>query len=399
MKRLQKFFEKIGEHFKEGGKYSRWYPLYEATESFFFSPDTKATGKCHIRDVADFKRVMIFVVIALLPVTIFAIYNTGLQTNLLINKYNIIPDGFRWDILKWFHVSFDSSSIVSNFAVGLAYFLPLYAVTMVVGSFWEVLFAVVRKHEISEGFLVTSLLYPLILPPNIPLWEASVALSLGLVLGKELFGGTGMNVVNPALISRAILFFSYPASMTGDRVWTGIDAVSVATPLTLASSNNIISEHYRWIDAFIGFIPGSMGETSTLLCIVGALILVVSNVASWRIMASAVIGLIFTSTLFNLIGSQTNYMFNLPFYWHLVLGGFAFGVAFMATDPVSAAYTDRGRWIYGFLIGSLTVLVRVVNPAYPEGTMLAIIFANIVAPTIDYFVIKSVIKRRNKVAA
>jgi len=391
---LKKFLEKQSEHFQKGGKYSLFYPIFEMVDTFLYTPSEVNKGNVHIRDSIDLKRIMIIVVIALIPSVFMALLNTGFQANLAAGNLAGSAESWRFDVLQMLGLSPDSSSFLSNIVLGALYFLPLYIMTLIVGGFWEVLFAVVRKHEIAEAFLVTSLLYPLILPPGVPLWQAAVALSLGIVLGKEIFGGTGRNVVNPALISRAMLFFSYPASMSGDKVWVAVDGVTKATPLTYASHSGMSGIQYSLWDAFIGFIPGSMGETSALACIIGAFILIVTGIGSWRIMLSMLIGMLCFTGLFYILGSDTNPMFGVSPIWHLVSGGFAFGLVFMATDPVSAAITQTGKYIYGFLIGGLTALIRVVNPAFPEGVMLAIIFGNIFAPIIDNFVINANIKRR-----
>jgi len=391
---LKNFLEKQSENFGKGGKYSLFYPIFEMVDTFLYTPAEVNKGNVHIRDGIDLKRIMSIVVIALIPCVFMALLNTGFQANLAAGNLPGDATGWRFDVLQTLGLSPDSSSFLSNIVLGALYFLPLYIMTLIVGGFWEVLFAVVRKHEIAEAFLVTSLLYPLILPPGVPLWQAAVALSLGIVLGKEIFGGTGRNVVNPALISRAMLFFSYPASMSGDKVWVAVDGVTKATPLTYASHSGMSGMEYSLWDAFIGFIPGSMGETSTLACLIGAFILIVTGIGSWRIMLSMLVGMLCFTGLFYIIGSDTNPMFNVSPVWHLVSGGFAFGLVFMATDPVSAAITDTGKFIYGFLIGGLTALIRVVNPAFPEGVMLAIIFGNIFAPIIDNFVINANIKRR-----
>lgn len=391
---LKNFLEKQSENFGKGGKYSLFYPIFEMVDTFLYTPAEVNKGNVHIRDGIDLKRIMSIVVIALIPCVFMALLNTGFQANLAAGNLAGDASGWRFDVLQMLGLSQDSSSFLSNIVLGALYFLPLYIMTLIVGGFWEVLFAVVRKHEIAEAFLVTSLLYPLILPPGVPLWQAAVALSLGIVLGKEIFGGTGRNVVNPALISRAMLFFSYPASMSGDKVWVAVDGVTKATPLTYASHSGMSGMEYSLWDAFIGFIPGSMGETSTLACLIGAFILIVTGIGSWRIMLSMLVGMLCFTGLFYIIGSDTNPMFNVSPVWHLVSGGFAFGLVFMATDPVSAAITDTGKFIYGFLIGGLTALIRVVNPAFPEGVMLAIIFGNIFAPIIDNFVINANIKRR-----
>jgi len=391
---LKTFLEKQSENFGKGGRYSLFYPIFEMVDTFLYTPSEVNKGSVHIRDRIDLKRIMSIVVIALIPCVFMALLNTGFQANLAAGNLPAGAGGWRFDVLQMLGLSPDSSSFFSNIVLGALYFLPLYIMTLIVGGFWEVLFAVVRKHEIAEAFLVTSLLYPLILPPGVPLWQAAVALSLGIVLGKEIFGGTGRNVVNPALISRAMLFFSYPASMSGDKVWVAVDGVTKATPLTYASHSGMSGMQYSLWDAFIGFVPGSMGETSALACLIGAFILIVTGIGSWRIMLSMLIGMLCFTGLFYILGSDTNPMFNVSPVWHLVSGGFAFGLVFMATDPVSAAITQTGKYIYGFLIGGLTALIRVVNPAFPEGVMLAIIFGNIFAPIIDNYVINANIKRR-----
>jgi Na+-transporting NADH:ubiquinone oxidoreductase subunit B len=270
-------------------------------------------------------------------------------------------------------------------------------VTFIVGGFWEVLFAAIRRHEVNEGFFVTSVLFALTLPPSIPLWQVALGISFGVVLGKEVFGGTGKNFLNPALVGRAFLFFAYPAQISGDGVWTAVDGFAGATSLSLGAAGgveNIIGHGITWMDAFIGTIHGSIGETSTLAILIGGGVLLITRIAAWRIVAGVMLGMIATSALFNAIGSETNPMFAMPWYWHLVLGGFAFGMMFMATDPVSASMTNTGKWLFGALIGLMVVLIRVVNPAFPEGMMLAILFANLVAPLIDHFVVQANIKRR-----
>jgi Na+-transporting NADH:ubiquinone oxidoreductase subunit B len=286
-----------------------------------------------------------------------------------------------------------------NIIHGAVYWLPIYAVTFIVGGFWEVLFAMKRGHEVNEGFFVTSILFSLILPPTIPLWQVALGISFGVVIGKEVFGGTGKNFLNPALTGRAFLFFAYPAQMSGDAIWTAVDGFSGATPLGLAAMGGveaILAANVTWFDAFIGTIQGSVGETSTLAILIGGAVILFARIAAWRIVAGVFLGMVATSTLFNLIGSDTNPMFNMPFYWHLVLGGFAFGMIFMATDPVSASMTNTGKWFFGALIGVMVVLIRVANPAFPEGMMLAILFANLFAPLIDNFVVQANIKRRMK---
>ncbi|WP_240645525.1 NADH:ubiquinone reductase (Na(+)-transporting) subunit B, partial [Neisseria meningitidis] len=284
---------------------------------------------------------------------------------------------------------------------GAIYFLPIYATVFIVGGFWEVLFATVRKHEINEGFFVTSILFALIVPPTLPLWQAALGISFGVVVAKEVFGGTGKNFMNPALAGRAFLFFAYPANLSGDAVWTAVDGYSGATALAQWAAhgadglkNAVTGQTITWMDAFIGKLPGSIGEVSTLALLIGGAFIVFARIASWRIIAGVMIGMIAMSSLFNFIGSDTNAMFAMPWYWHLVVGGFAIGMLFMATDPVSASFTNVGKWWYGALIGVMCVLIRVVNPAYPEGMMLAILFANLFAPIFDYFVAQANIKRR-----
>src|SRR5690606_8150099 len=290
----------------------------------------------------------------------------------------------------------DPNSIWDCFWYGAVFFLPIYAVTFIVGGFWEVVFATVRGHEINEGFFVTSILFALICPPDAPLWMVALGISFGVVIGKEVFGGTGKNFLNPALTGRAFLFFAYPASMSGDAVWTAVDGFTGATALSVAAADGMTAlvGQMSWLDAFFGRIQGSVGEVSTLAILIGAVILLVTKIASWRIMLGVMLGMMALSSLFNFIGSDTNPMFAMPWHWHLVLGGFAFGMVFMATDPVSAAMTDTGKFWFGMLIGVMVVLIRVVNPAFPEGMMLAILFANLFAPLIDHFVVQSNVKRR-----
>lgn len=293
------------------------------------------------------------------------------------------------------------AGVLGKMLFGAIFFLPIYATVFAVGGFWEVLFATVRKHEINEGFFVTSILFALIVPPTLPLWQAALGISFGVVVAKEVFGGTGKNFMNPALAGRAFLFFAYPANITGDTVWTAVDGYSGATALAQWAAhgadglkNAVTGQNISWMDAFIGNVPGSIGEVSTLALLIGGAFIVFTRIASWRIIAGVMIGMIAMSSLFNFIGSDTNAMFSMPWYWHLVVGGFAIGMLFMATDPVSASFTNVGKWWYGALIGVMCVLIRVVNPAYPEGMMLAILFANLFAPIFDYFVAQANIKRR-----
>ncbi|MFQ5602463.1 MAG: NADH:ubiquinone reductase (Na(+)-transporting) subunit B [bacterium] len=394
MKVLRKFLDSQEKHFVEGGKLARLYPLYEALDTFAFTSGKVTKTASHVRDALDLKRMMMVVVYALLPAVAMALYNTGLQANLALNKLGVSAvAGWRGSVLSWLGVGLNPESIFGNMMHGALYFLPVYAVTIAVGGFWEVVFASVRKHEINEGFLVTSLLFPLILPPNIPWWQVAIGISFGVVIGKEIFGGVGKNILNPALTARAFLFFAYPAQISGDAVWVAVDGFSRATPLAEVA-DPALKLSVSWSDAFLGIMPGSMGETSTLACLIGALVLIATGIGSWRIMLSIVVGMVGLSSLLNVIGSDTNAMFHLTPVWHFVLGGFAFGAVFMATDPVSAAMTEAGKYVYGLFIGMLVVLIRVINPAFPEGMMLAILFGNVFAPIIDRIVINKNIKRR-----
>ena len=394
MKILRNTFDKLEPLFHKGGKLEKMYPLYEAIDTFAFTPGIKASGNTHVRDGIDLKRTMITVALALGPVILFALYNTGFQANTALASAGMEAAGWRADIIRMIGFGFDPSNIIHNFIHGFMWFFPIFLVTQIAGGTVELIFSVVRKHEINEGFLVTGLLYPLILPPTIPLWQVAIGIIFGVVIGKEIYGGTGKNILNPALTARAFLFFAYPAQISGDAVWTAVDGFTGATPLAQAAAGGMEAVTVAWKDAFIGLIPGSIGETSTLLCLLGAVYLIMTGIGSWRIMLSMFIGMVAMSLLLNGVGSETNLMFGMTWKWHMVLGGFAFAMVFMATDPVSAAMTDTGRWIYGFLIGVLGVLVRVVNPAYPEGWMLAILFMNACAPLIDYFVVNKNIQRR-----
>lgn len=394
MRFLRRFLDAQEKHFEKGGRLERFYPLYEATDTLLYSGGSVTRHASHVRDALDLKRTMAWVVIALIPTVIMALYNTGMQANTALTVLGRTSvEGWRGVLLSLLGLGIDPGSLAANMIHGALYFFPVYIVTVVIGGFWEVLFAIVRKHEINEGFLVTSLLFPLILPPAIPFWQVALGISFGVIFGKEVFGGVGMNIFNPALIARAFLFFAYPAQISGDKVWLAVDGVSRATPLAeLADTSMQLS--VSWWDAFLGFIPGSMGETSALACLIGAAILIVTGIGSWRIMVSVVVGMVGTSLLLNVIGSDGNPMFAVSPLWHFVLGGFAFGAVYMATDPVSAAMTDPGRYLYGLLIGVMVILIRVVNPAFPEGMMLAILFANLFAAIIDRIFINANIKRR-----
>jgi len=391
---LRKFLDKQAHHFQKGGKLAKLYYLYEAIDAFFYSTDKVTSGRVHVRDALDLKRMMVIVMVALIPAILMALYNIGLQANLVLVGLATVPlDSWQRAVLHWLGVGFNPQSIFTNLIHGALYFFPVYVVTLIVGGFWEVLFASVRKHEINEGFFVTSLLFPLILPPTIPYWQVALGITFGVVIGKEVFGGVGMNILNPALVGRVFLFFAYPAQISGDQVWVAVDGISRATPLAQLA-DPLLQFHTTWKDAFFGFIPGSMGETSTLACLIGAAILIVTGVGSGRIMLSVLFGMVVTSSFFNLIGSDTNPMFQVTPLWHLVLGGFAFGTVFMATDPVTAAMTENGKYIYGLLIGFLVILIRVINPVFPEGMMLAILFGNVFAPIIDRIFINANVKRR-----
>lgn len=396
MKPLRKFLDSQHHHFVKGGKLELFYPLYEALDTFVFTPADVTVGRTHVRDGLDLKRLMGTVAIALVPCILMAMFNTGYQANsVLMSKGITAVEGWRGAIMALMGLKLDPANFISNFVHGALYFVPVFLVTNIAGGFWEVLFATVRKHEVNEGFLVTGLLFPLILPPTIPLWQVAIGISFGVVFGKEIFGGTGKNFLNPALTARAFLFFAYPAQISGDAVWVAVDGYTGATALAMAAGGGADTITVSWLNSFIGLIPGSMGETSVLACLFGAYYLCMTGVGSWRIMLSTVISFVFFILIFNGIGSTTNPLFSLPPAWHLVLGGFAFGTVFMATDPVSAAMTQVGQWFYGALIGFMVVLVRVINPAYPEGMMLAILFANVCAPLIDYFVVNANIKRRS----
>ncbi|MBU3917664.1 NADH:ubiquinone reductase (Na(+)-transporting) subunit B [bacterium] len=397
MRFLRNFLDRREALFEKGGKLEGFYALYEAIDTFLYTPGEVTREPSHVRDSIDLKRVMITVVIALVPCVFFAMYNTGSQANMAMARLGLTAaPGWRGALLSLLGTGFDPQSFLANVTHGALYFIPLMILSYTVGGIWEVTFATIRGHEINEGFLVTGMLFPLILPPTMPFWQAALGISFGVVIGKEVYGGVGKNFLNPALTGRAFLFFAYPAQITGDAVWVAADGFSGATPLSIASAGGVsgLEKSVGWLDAFLGFIPGSMGETSTLACLIGAAILIVSGIASWRIMLSVLIGALGLSFLLNSIGSTTNLMFSVTPAWHFVLGGFAFGLVFMATDPVSAAMTRTGQWFYGALIGFMAILIRVINPAFPEGMMLAILFGNIWAPVIDYYVVKANIKRR-----
>ncbi len=400
MKLLILQLEKVKSLFEPKGRFGKFYTLYEATDTFLFTPGDETKGAPHIRDARDMKRTMITVLIALMPCVFYGIWRAGHQHNVVNQIAN--------------------TAFIDDLYQGCLLVLPIIAVSYAVGGAWEALFAIVRKHEINEGFLVTGILFPLTLPPTIPLWLVAAGISFGVVIGKEVFGGTGFNVLNPALTSRAFIFFSNPKAITGDGVWTDvvdpdqvIEGFTGATPLAVAAQSpeslNIVQtlqnsdygEGFTWLRIFLGDIGGSIGESSGPACLIGAAILIVSGVGSWRIMLSCVIGLAAGAFLVNSVGASGEpgefiAFTQLPFHYHLVTGGFLFGAIYMATDPVSGAATTMGKWVYGFLIGVMVVLIRVANPAYPEGVMLAILFMNVMAPLIDHFVLKAHIWSREK---
>jgi Na+-transporting NADH:ubiquinone oxidoreductase subunit B len=431
---IRKLLDSMEPLFHKGGKLEKLYPLYEAQETFLYSPAEVARGSTHIRDSLDTKRMMTMVVVALIPCILMALYNTGYQANKIIGQAFVGTDGtvsevltgWRYSVMNLFGVQYteagDFYKNLTGFRIGLIfqlmfhgllYFLPMYVVTMAVGGICEVIFSVIRKHEINEGFLVTGMLFPLTLPPDTPLWQCAIGIAFGVVIGKEVFGGTGKNFLNPALTARAFLYFSYAPDMTGNKVWTTVDGFSGATILgamadaqpgskttdvaaSLAGKANGVDVEAGGMslwDAFWGNCHGSIGETSTFCCLLGAIVLIGTGIGSWRIMAGVMAGMVSLSTLLCLLPIETA-VYGIEPWWHLVVGGFAFGTVFMATDPVSAAMTDTGKWIYGFLIGFMTVLIRCMNPGFPEGIMLAILFGNCFAPLVDYYVAESNIKRR-----
>ncbi len=394
---LRNILDKMEPHFHKGGRYENWYALYEAADTIFYTPGHVTKTAAHVRDAVDLKRMMILVWACTFPAVFFGLYNVGFQANTAMAALGLTePSNWQGGLAAVF-TGFNPDSLWDNIIHGAMYWLPIYMTTFLVGGFWEVLFAMKRGHEVNEGFFVTSILFALILPPSIPLWQVALGISFGVVIGKEVFGGTGKNFLNPALTGRAFLFFAYPAQMSGDAIWTAVDGFSGATPLSLAAAGGvdaILAQNITWFDAFIGTIQGSVGEVSTLAIAIGGAVLLIAKVAAWRIVAGVFLGMTVMATLFNIIGSDTNSMFALPFYWHMVLGGFAFGMFFMATDPISASMTNTGKWFFGALIGVMVVLIRVVNPAFPEGMMLAILFGNLFAPLIDNFVVQANIKRR-----
>ena len=371
--------------------------IRDRVDTIFYSPGHVTKTSSHVRDAVDMKRVMTTVWWCAFFPMLAGIYYTGLQANLAMDAMGVASlDGWRGSLLELV-AGYDSASVWDCLVYGAVFYVPIYMVVFVVGGLWEVVIATIRGHEVNEGFFVTSILFSLTVPASLPLWQAALGISFGVVIGKEIFGGTGKNFLNPALTGRAFLYFAYPADISGDSVWTAVDGFSGATPLGIAALQGlegVTNSGLTWMDAFLGKMQGSVGETSTLAILIGGAFLLITKVASWRIMGGVLLGMIITSSLFNMIGSDTNPMFTTPWYWHMVLGGFAFGMVYMATDPVSAAMTNSGKWWYGALIGVMCVLIRVVNPAFPEGMMLAILFANLFSPLIDWQVVRSNVKRR-----
>ena len=402
---LRSINESIKPKFMHGGAQAKWFPIYDAVENFIFSSTNKTTNPIHVRDSIDIQRIMVIVWLAAFPAMFFGMYNIGNQT---LDYLTLVGSANTND---WHHVlinlvGYSNDSFITKMWIGAVYFVPIYAVTFAVGILWEILFAVVRKHEINEGLFVSSILFALSCPPDLPLWQAAMGITFGIVIGKEVFGGTGKNFLNPALTGRAFLYFAYPSQLSGDKVWiaglsdTGItpEGFSGATPLGYAAEDGLqgLSDNFSWFDALIGNIPGSVGETSVIAIGIAAVILLATGVASYRIILGTFIGMIVMSSILNIVGSDTNPMFQVPWYWHFVIGSFAFGLVFMATEPVSGSGTNAGRWIYGALIGVTVVLIRVINPAFPEGMMLAILFANLFAPVIDHMVVSNNIAKRKR---
>ncbi|MEM8963090.1 MAG: NADH:ubiquinone reductase (Na(+)-transporting) subunit B [Acidobacteriota bacterium] len=403
MQFLRNILDKQHKLFEPGGKLEKLYAFYEAGDTFLFSPGKVTKGAAHVRDAVDLKRLMITVVIALLPAVFMAMYNTGLQAHRAISGGALPLENWQTAAMGWLGLPFAPDNFIACMTHGALYFVPVLLVTFIIGGHAEALFAVARKHEINEGFLVTGFLFPLTLPPTIPYWQVALGILFGVIIGKEIFGGTGMNILNVALTARAFLFFAYPVQISGDKVWiaaqTSPDGYTGATYLAMAAEGGMkevteVGMTTDWMSAFLGLVPGSMGETSALACLIGLVVLMVTRVASWRIVTGVFLGTIAASMLLNAIPVQDNLFLEMPFWWHMVLGGWAFGAVFMATDPVTAAHSSMGRWIYGLLIGVMAVFIRVLNPAYPEGVMLAILLLNVFAALIDHYVVQANVRRR-----
>tara|TARA_B100000989_G_scaffold270926_1_gene227350 strand:+ start:898 stop:2133 length:1236 start_codon:yes stop_codon:yes gene_type:complete len=402
---LRSFNASIKPRFMPGGTQAKWFPIYDAIENFIFSSTHKTINPIHVRDSIDIQRIMVIVWLAAFPAMFFGMYNIGNQT---LDYFSLagVQNSNDWHHIFINFVGYTNNTFFTKMWIGAVYFIPIYAVTFAVGILWEILFAVVRKHEINEGLFVSSILFALSCPPDLPLWQAAMGITFGIVIGKEVFGGTGKNFLNPALTGRAFIYFAYPSQLSGDKVWiaglsdTGVvpEGYSGATALGYAAENGIqgLTDNFSWLDAFIGNIPGSVGETSVIAIAIAAVILLGTGVASYRIIIGTILGMIVMSSILNIVGSDTNPMFYVPWYWHFVIGSFAFGLVFMATEPVSGSGTNLGRWIYGALIGVTVILIRVINPAFPEGMMLAILFANLFAPVIDHMVVSSNIAKRKR---
>ncbi|HBH47060.1 MAG TPA: NADH:ubiquinone reductase (Na(+)-transporting) subunit B [Bacteroidales bacterium] len=379
MKALRNYLDKIKPNFEKGGKLENFHSAFDAVETLFFVPDKVTTTGAHIRDSIDMKRTMITVVLAMVPALLFGMWNVGFQH---FTAFGTI----------------EGKTFMQIFGFGFLKVLPIIVVSYVAGLTTEIIFAQIRHHEVPEGFFVTGMLIPLIMPVDVPLWMVAVATVFAVIIGVEVFGGSGMNILNPALTARAFLFFAYPTEMSGDKVWISglknVDGISGETIMGYAAQNKIAENPYTPLDEFLGFIPGSIGETSTLAILIGAAILIISGVGSWKIITSVFAGGLIMGLILNLF-AVNDYM-GIPAWEHLIIGGFAFGAVFMATDPVSAAQTEKGKWIYGFLIGIFAILIRVLNPAYPEGVMLAILLLNVFAPLIDHYVVEANIKKRTK---
>ncbi len=394
MSRLSDALERARRPFERGRRLARLAPLFEMVDTLLCSPAAVTRGSVHVRDAINLKRVMIVVVVALVPSLLMALYNTGYQAHLVLAQGGTELPDWRSAVFAATGLPASPQSPIACIVRGALYFIPVLAVSFAAGGAVEVLFAVVRRHTVNEGFFVTGFLIPLTLPPTIPLWQVAAGTAFGVLIAKEVFGGTGMNFLNPALVVRAILFFAYPAQMSGD-VWVAAkapDGMSGATSLARLAEGDATAPDL-W-NAFLGLTQGSMGETSALACLLGAVVLLLTRVASARTLIGVVLGTLVTAELLRAIGSASNPMFDLPFHWHMLLGGWAFGAVFMATDPVSSPFTLRGQLAYGLAIGCLAVLIRAVNPAYPEGMMLAILFMNLFAPVIDHVVVQANVKRR-----
>ena len=407
---LRSTLDKLHPTFSGDGKLARLYPVYEALDTFLYTPGETTTGGTHVRDAIDLKRLMITVVVALIPCIAMACWNTGYQANSAVA--GTLPwaspiageeaglHGWQGDLYETLGFTPGVSSLIGNTVLGFLYWFPIFLVCNVAGGLCEVAFSIVRKHEVNEGFLVTGMLFPLTCGPVVPLWQVAVGIIFSVVLAKEAFGGTGKNFLNIALTARAFLYFAYPSDWSGTTAWTAADGVSAATPLTIMNGTNftgmeeVTAAGYTWMNCFLGTIPGSLGSTSLLAVLIGAAILIVSGVANWRIMLSGLIGVFVGGWFLNLVGSEDNLFFGISPVWHLAIGAVAFGLVFMATDPVSSTMTMTGHWWYGGIVGLLTVFIRVLNPGYPEGIMLAILFGNVFAPVIDYFVVQRNVKRR-----